>query len=127
MCDSPRIAPDSAQRLLAVADLGDSQVSVVEETPHGTLAVGISGGEPFAVSNRCRHLFASLGEGHVADDGCLECPWHAARFDVATGKMTRGPQGAFKALAGAVKATTGARSLRTYSVEIRDDAIWLAG
>lgn len=117
----------SDQPLVNVDQLGDSQVAVVEETPHGTLAVGISGGEPFAVSNRCRHLFASLGEGEVAKDGCLECPWHGARFDVSTGKMTRGPQGAFKPLAGAVKATTGSRSLKTFPVEIRDGAIWLAG
>ncbi|MEO8092185.1 MAG: Rieske 2Fe-2S domain-containing protein [bacterium] len=117
----------SSQRLVAADELGDSQVCVVEETPHGTLAVGISGGEPFAVSNRCRHLFASLGQGRVADDGCLECPWHGARYDVATGKMTRGPQGKFKPLAGAVKATTGARSLSTFAVEIREGAIWLTG
>ncbi len=119
--------PQTEQRLVTVDELGDSQVAVVDETPHGTLAVGLSDGEPFAVSNRCRHLFASLGEGHVADDGCLECPWHGARFDVATGKMTRGPQGAFKPLAGAVKATTGARSLKTYPVEVREGAIWLSG
>jgi 3-phenylpropionate/trans-cinnamate dioxygenase ferredoxin component len=115
----------SAIRLVSVDDLGDSQVTVVEETPHGALAVGISGGNPFALSNRCRHLFASLGKGRVTDDGCLECPWHASLYDVATGKMVRGPQGAFKPLAGAVKATTGARSLKTFAVEMRDGAIWL--
>ena len=63
----------------------------------------------------------------MADDGCLECPWHGARFDVKSGKMTRGPQGAFKPLAGAVRATTGARSLKTYPVEVREGAIWLTG
>jgi 3-phenylpropionate/trans-cinnamate dioxygenase ferredoxin subunit len=115
----------SATRLVAVDDLGDSQVTVVEDTPHGALAVGISEGEPFAVSNRCRHLFASLGNGQVTDDGCLECPWHASRYDVSTGKMVRGPQGAFKPLAGVVKATTGAIPLRTYRVAVRDRAIWL--
>ena len=114
-------------RLVAVEDLGDSHVAVVEETPHGALAVGISEGKPFAVSNRCRHLFASLGEGHVTDDGCLQCPWHAALYDVETGKMLRGPQGAFKPLAGVVKATTGARALKTFPVELRDGAIWLVG
>ena len=114
-------------RLVAVDDLDASQVAVVDETPHGALAVGISAGQPFAVSNRCRHLFASLGEGHVTDDGCLECPWHAARYDVGTGKMVRGPQGAFKPLAGVVKATTGAKPLKTFPVEVRDGAIWLVG
>ena len=117
----------SATRLVAVEDPNASQVSVVEVTPHGALAVGISAGKPFAVSNRCRHLFASLGKGSVTDDGCLECPWHAALYDIATGKMVQGPQGAFKPLAGTVKATTGARALKTFPVKVRDDAIWLVG
>jgi 3-phenylpropionate/trans-cinnamate dioxygenase ferredoxin subunit len=116
-----------AVRLVAVEDLGDRQVTVVQDTPHGALAVGISDGEPFAVSNRCRHLFAPLGKGHVNEDGCLECPWHGALYDVRTGEMTRGPQGAFKPLAGAVKATTGARSLSVFPVEVRDGEIWLVG
>lgn len=112
-------------RLVGVDELGESQVTVVE-TEHGKLAVGLSAGVPFAVSNRCRHLLASLGEGTVAEDGCLECPWHHARFDTVTGKMVRGPQGAFKPIAGAVKGTLGARPLKTYPVELRDGAIWLA-
>ncbi len=115
----------SAVRLIAVDDLGGAQVAVVRETPHGDLAVGMSGGKPFAVSNRCRHLFASLGEGRVTGDGCLECPWHAARYDVGTGMMVRGPQGAFKPLAGVIKATAAARRLRTFPVEVREGAIWL--
>ena len=114
-------------RLVTVEDLGASQVTVVETTPHGPLAVGMSAGKPFAVSNRCRHLFASLGQGRVTEDGCLQCPWHAALYDVDSGKMVRGPQGAFRPLAGAVKATAGARALKTYPVEVRDGAIWLLG
>ena len=117
----------SAVRLVAVDDLGASQVTVVEETPHGTIAVGMSAGEPFAVSNRCRHLFASLGEGEVTSDGCLQCPWHEARYDVGTGKMVRGPQGPYKPLAGVIKATAGAIALKTFPVELRDGAIWLLG
>jgi 3-phenylpropionate/trans-cinnamate dioxygenase ferredoxin subunit len=120
-------AAQSAVRLVAVDDLGDSHVTVVEGTPHGDLAVGMSEGKPFATSNRCRHLFASLGKGRVTGEGCLECPSHHALYDVGTGKMVRGPQGAFKPLAGAVKATSGARSLKTYPVELRDGAIWLLG
>lgn len=112
-------------RLIAISELGESGVAVVEDTPHGAIAVGVSGAEPFAVSNRCRHLFAQLGEGEVAEDGCLECPWHGARYDVGNGKMVRGPQGAFKPLAGAIKATAGALALKTYPVELRDGAIWL--
>lgn len=120
------MAVTSPVRLASVDELGVTQVTVVE-TEHGKLAVGISDGVPFAVSNRCRHLMASLGEGKVAEDGCLECPWHAARYDVTTGKMVRGPQGAFKPIAGAVKGTLGARALKTYPVELREGAIWLVG
>jgi len=80
-------------KLVNVKDLGERGVAKVH-TRHGQLAVGKASGKPFAVSNRCRHLGASLGEGTVTEDGCLQCPWHGARYDVTTGKMTRGPQGA---------------------------------
>src|SRR5271154_559027 len=98
----------SSVRLIAVENLGGSQVAVVEETPHGDLAVGMSAGKPFAVSNRCRHLFASLGKGQVVECGYLQRPWHEARYDVVTGKMGRGPLSAFP-------------------VGPREVAIWLAG
>ena len=116
-----------AERLVAVNDRGASQVTAVEETSHGAIAVGISAGKPFAVSNRCRHLFASLGEGRVTTEGCLQCPWHGARYDVETGKMVRSPQAAYKPLAGVIRATAGAISLKRFSVELRDGAIWLVG
>ena len=48
-------------------------------------------------------------------------------YDVGTGATVRGPQGAFKPLAGAVRAMTGARALKTFPVEVRDGAIWLVG
>ena len=120
-------AQPSSARLIALEDLGASGVAAVEGTPHGTLAVGLSDGKPFAVSNRCRHLLASLGDGHVTDEGQLQCPWHGARYDVDTGKMLRGPQGAFRPLAGVVKATSGSLPLHTYPVEVRDGVIWLVG
>jgi hypothetical protein len=40
--------------------------------------------------------------------------------------MIRGPQGAFKALAGVVRQTTGRLPLDTHAVELRDGVIWLA-
>ena len=129
MWDHRRVSASEqpAVRLVAVEDLDDSHVTVVEDTRHGDLAVGMSAGKPFATSNRCRHLFASLGKGRVTSEGCLECPRHGALYDVGTGRMVLGSQGAFKPLAGAVKATAGARSLKTFPVELRDGAIWLVG
>jgi 3-phenylpropionate/trans-cinnamate dioxygenase ferredoxin component len=63
----------------------------------------------------------------VTDDGCLQWAWHAALYGVGTGAMVRGPQGAFKPVAGTVKATTSARSLKTVPVKVREGAIWLVG
>lgn len=114
------------ERLIAIADLPATGVTSVDSSV-GRLAVGTAGGEPFAVSPVCRHLRGDLAKGHVADDGCLECPLHAARFDVRTGAMTRGPQGAFKPLAGVVKATTGRMRLKTHHVVERDGVLYLTG
>jgi nitrite reductase/ring-hydroxylating ferredoxin subunit len=66
----------------------------------GRYAVGNAGGERFAVSRRCRHLGADLANGSIDPDGCLVCPWHGAKYDVETGRMTRGPQGFFAKIPG---------------------------
>lgn len=79
-------------RLVRADALGPDQVVEVRTVEHGTIAVGMAGGEPFATGNLCRHQAAKLGRGQVRD-GCLECPWHRARYDVRTGDMVQGPQG----------------------------------
>jgi nitrite reductase/ring-hydroxylating ferredoxin subunit len=68
-------------------------------TGSGEYAVG-NNGEYFAVSRKCRHLRADLAEGSIDADGCLVCPWHQAKYDVKTGRMTRGPQGVFAKVPG---------------------------
>src|SRR5579862_1153048 len=116
-----------ADKVIELEALGDTGVGVA--TIGGSkVAAGVTGGQPFAVSNRCRHLGASLGEGRIAEDGCLECPWHKARYDVSTGKMTRGPQGAaFAPLRGIVKGFTNSLArLKRYHVTEHDGAIWLS-
>ena len=66
----------------------------------GRYAVGNANGELFAVTRRCRHLGSDLAKGSIDREGCLVCPWHGARYDVATGRMTRGPQGFFAKIPG---------------------------
>ena len=65
----------------------------------GGYAVG-NNGDYFAVSRRCRHLRADLADGSIDADGCLVCPWHRSKYDVRTGRMTRGPQGVFAKIPG---------------------------
>lgn len=66
----------------------------------GRYAVGNAGGSYFAVTRRCRHLYADLARGRVDKDGCLTCPWHASKYDPATGRMVRGPQGIYARIPG---------------------------
>lgn len=83
------------QKVGPAVDLGPGEVRGV-----GRYAVGNADGQLFAVTRRCRHLGADLAGGFIDGDGCLVCPWHGARYDVSTGRMTRGPQGAFAKVPG---------------------------
>lgn len=125
--DHPTVA--TGQRLLQIDQLDDRRVTEVRTEDHGVLAVGLTpDGVPFAVSNLCRHQFAKLGRGRVNQDGCLECPWHRAEYDVVDGSMRSGPKGrifGFKPYSFAVKTLGDIAKLRTFAVELRDGAIWL--
>ena len=90
----------------------------------GPFAVGNRDGEYFAVSRRCRHLRADLAEGSIDADGCLVCPWHQSTYDVRTGRMVRGPQGAYAKVPGlgaAFIALTRAWPLRRGTVTVDGD------
>ncbi|GLP74831.1 hypothetical protein TUM20983_19410 [Mycobacterium antarcticum] len=116
-------------RLLAIDQLDARRVAEVRTSGHGVLAVGLTpDGTPFAVSNLCRHQGAKLGRGRVTDDGCLQCPWHRAEYDVADGAMTQGPKGrifGFKPYSLAIRAFGNVLKVRRFDVEVRDGAIWL--
>jgi nitrite reductase/ring-hydroxylating ferredoxin subunit len=43
-----------------------------------------------ALHAKCAHAEGPLPSGKLVD-GCIECPWHGSRFDLATGRRTRGP------------------------------------
>lgn len=47
-------------------------------------------GEVFATDDICTHAYAKLSDGWL-DKGEIECPLHAGRFDVKTGKATAPP------------------------------------
>jgi nitrite reductase/ring-hydroxylating ferredoxin subunit len=85
---------------------GETEVGPASELPPGTVkgagryAVGNAGGELFAVTRRCRHLYADLARGRIDKNGCLVCPWHGSKYDVHTGRMVRGPQGIFARIPG---------------------------
>ena len=112
----------------------ETQVGPVADIPPGTVvgaghwAVGNNNGTLFAVGRRCRHLFADLGRGTLDDEGCLVCPWHGSAYDVTTGQMVRGPQGAFAKVPGldpAYVAMTKALPLARGTVDVRDGVVYV--
>jgi nitrite reductase/ring-hydroxylating ferredoxin subunit len=94
----------------------------------GRYAVGNAGGELFAVTRRCRHLYADLARGRIDKNGCLVCPWHGSKYDVRTGRMVRGPQGIFAKIPGlgpAYKALTRVLPLRRGGIVERDGILYV--
>ena len=94
----------------------------------GDFAVGLSHGQPFAVSRRCRHLGADLAGGHVDAEGRLVCPWHASAYDVATGRMVRGPQGIYAKVPGLgwfFRSLTSVIPLKRRQVTERDGCLYV--
>lgn len=93
-------------------------------TDAGPWAVGrTQNGDVFAVSRKCRHLFADLAEGHVDEEGCLVCPWHQSRYEVDTGRMVTGPQGIYAKIPGLgafFKSLTRIVPLKTAAVTEKD-------
>ena len=47
-------------------------------------------GKVYATDNICSHEYALLSEGWM-EKGCIECPLHAAQFDIKTGKALSAP------------------------------------
>jgi len=112
------------------------EVGPVSSLPAGTVtgsgpwAVGNSQGELFAVTRRCRHLYADLANGSIDSKGCLVCPWHGSRYDVKTGRMVRGPQGIFAKIPGLgamFMALTRVLPLGRGKVEVRNDTVYVEG
>jgi nitrite reductase/ring-hydroxylating ferredoxin subunit len=108
----------------AVSELPPGKVTGV-----GRWAIGNSKGDHFAVTRRCRHLYADLAGGTIDSKGCLVCPWHGARYDVKTGRMMLGPQGIFAKiprLSEACKLLTQVLPLGRGAVVERDGKIYVA-
>ena len=95
-------------RGVPLAELADG-ATVAGQAQGQPVLVARRGDEIFAVSAKCTHYGAPLGDGLVVGD-TVRCPWHHACFDLRTGAPIRPP--ALGALA-------------RWEVERRDDVVYV--
>jgi 3-phenylpropionate/trans-cinnamate dioxygenase ferredoxin subunit len=77
--------------------------------PHAPIAVFNADGALYAIDDTCTHQDASLSEGWL--EGCfVECPLHAASFDLRTGEPTCLPA---------------KRPVKTYPVFVKDGVVYV--
>jgi chlorite dismutase len=93
-------------------DFGPGQTKVVylEGQQIGLFNVN---GTLYAINNRCTHARGPLTEGSIgAENGLctVTCPWHYAKFDLASGQVVDGVASA---------------PVRSYPVEVRDGIIYV--
>ncbi|MCO1582365.1 bifunctional 3-phenylpropionate/cinnamic acid dioxygenase ferredoxin subunit [Crossiella sp. SN42] len=96
--------------MIAVCRLDDlppgEAVRLLADVP---VAVFNVDGELYAIDDTCSHQDASLAEGYL--EGCfVECPLHAASFDLRTGRPTCLPA---------------KKPVRTHRVSVADGVIYL--
>lgn len=92
----------------AAADLAPGDVRVVQaDVPVAVFRT--DGGDLYAVDDTCTHQRASLAEGFVEGD-VVECPLHAACFDLRSGQPIGPPA---------------TEPVRTHGVRVVDGHVWV--
>jgi nitrite reductase/ring-hydroxylating ferredoxin subunit/uncharacterized membrane protein len=84
-----RFGTKSEWTRLDVADIPENKPTAAKA---GTqqLVVVRTGDTVYALHAQCAHAGGPLPSGKIVD-GCIECPWHFSRFDLATGRRKQGP------------------------------------
>ena len=77
-------------RVAAASDVAEGQVHGVRVNGKEIALYHLAGGAYYATDDICSHEYARLSDGWL-ENGCIECPLHAARFDVKTGKALCAP------------------------------------
>jgi len=68
----------------------DAQSPICVEVGGKRIALFDLGGEIYAIDDVCTHEGGPLSEGLIENDE-VECPWHGARFKIATGEVCGAP------------------------------------
>lgn len=77
-------------KVAAAADVAEGSVIAVRVGEREIALYHLPGGEFRATDNVCSHEYAQLSDGWL-ENGEIECPLHAARFDIRTGRALCAP------------------------------------
>jgi nitrite reductase/ring-hydroxylating ferredoxin subunit len=105
------LSSDESQwrRVAAVSDLAPNQPFGARLGEQDIVLV-LLGGSVHALAGICPHAYALMCDGFI-DGQAIECPLHAAIFDIRTGKCLDGPSG------------TG--DLATFEVKVVEGQVWV--
>lgn len=100
----------ASTRLMRAASLADLEAkgSLLVHIDGQAIALFYDQGHAYAIDNRCPHMGFPL-HGSVCKDGIVTCPWHYARFELASG-------GTFDSWADDV---------RSFPVQVQAGEVWL--
>jgi 3-phenylpropionate/trans-cinnamate dioxygenase ferredoxin subunit len=98
------------RRLASLSDVPPNTLLAVEVDEH-RICLANADGKIYAFQDNCTHKDFPMSAGSVHGGATVECAWHGARFDMATGKAIRLP---------AIK------PLKTYEVTLDGDDILVA-
>lgn len=77
------------EKVAKVSDLSDGEAKPIEVG--GTIiALFKIDGKFHCTAGKCTHRGGPLGEGKI-EEKQITCPWHAAKFDITTGKVIAPP------------------------------------
>ena len=79
------------ESVAALQDIPDEGVLGVVKSGGDRICLIKHGGRISAVADRCTHQDFDMSLGDVLPDGTIQCAWHGARFDCATGVVKQGP------------------------------------
>ena len=79
-------------RVASAGELPDRGLVAVEADGEKIVLVITEPGVVYALKDRCSHADFPLSDGEILDDGKrLECQYHGAKFDIASGRAVALP------------------------------------
>jgi 3-phenylpropionate/trans-cinnamate dioxygenase ferredoxin subunit len=109
LVEKPQAIAGNWVEVCAVDDLDEEEVIGFDYNSKKYAVYRLLGDNFYASDGLCTHEKVALAGGLVLD-GCIECPMHNGRFDVATGKAVKPPVH---------------EDLKTYSAEQRGDKVFI--